>query len=352
MSKQDFLDALNLKMPARVPRTEFAADGHWELVKQVTGIDTSIVENRRRASCEFVKKWNYGICWGTDVGPSWMQENGGRTTFMGTATHTAAGGEYNPHAVCPFKNVEEALSLDPYREYAQFGEERLIKHFNDRYDMKQQLWPDTVILNGIYISLFSGLIEIFGWDMMLSAMGEDIDRFNQVVDGYQRWVKQFFDALAKCKGQTILIHDDLCWTSGPVNHVSWYRENIFRHYKKLWQPIKDAGKKIIFTSDGTIDMLFDDIVDCGPDMVVMEPTANMQLFAQKYGDRCGFVGGVDTRVLLSGSRADIYQAVKKAMDIGKPCPGFVLAVGNHIPENTPVESALYYNEVYEQMAQR
>jgi hypothetical protein len=49
MSKQDFLDALNLRMPAKVPRTEFAADGHWELVKIVTGIDTAIVENRRHA---------------------------------------------------------------------------------------------------------------------------------------------------------------------------------------------------------------------------------------------------------------------------------------------------------------
>ena len=40
------------------------------------------------------------------------------------------------------------------------------------------------------------------------------------------------------------------------------------------------------------------------------------------------------------------------MDIGKSCPGFFLAVGNHIPANTPVESALYYNEVYEELGRR
>ena len=40
------------------------------------------------------------------------------------------------------------------------------------------------------------------------------------------------------------------------------------------------------------------------------------------------------------------------MAIGKSCPGFIMAVGNHIPSNTPVENALYYNEVYEELAQR
>lgn len=29
-----------------------------------------------------------------------------------------------------------------------------------------------------------------------------------------------------------------------------------------------------------------------------------------------------------------------------------MAVGNHIPANTPVENALYYNEVFEQLRSR
>jgi len=29
-----------------------------------------------------------------------------------------------------------------------------------------------------------------------------------------------------------------------------------------------------------------------------------------------------------------------------------MAVGNHIPPNTPVDNALFYNEVYEELAQR
>ncbi|MCL2519366.1 MAG: hypothetical protein FWF15_12465 [Oscillospiraceae bacterium] len=40
------------------------------------------------------------------------------------------------------------------------------------------------------------------------------------------------------------------------------------------------------------------------------------------------------------------------MDIGKKYPGFFMAVGNHIPANTPVDNALWYNECYEKMSRR
>jgi uroporphyrinogen-III decarboxylase len=56
--------------------------------------------------------------------------------------------------------------------------------------------------------------------------------------------------------------------------------------------------------------------------------------------------------LLSGTRAQIRAEVERCMAVGKPCPGFFMAVGNHIPPNTPVENALYYNEVYEQLSRR
>lgn len=65
-----------------------------------------------------------------------------------------------------------------------------------------------------------------------------------------------------------------------------------------------------------------------------------------------FIGNADTRILLGGSREDIYREVKRCMDIGKGCPGYFMAVGNHIPANTPVDSVLYYNEVYEKLSRR
>ena len=40
------------------------------------------------------------------------------------------------------------------------------------------------------------------------------------------------------------------------------------------------------------------------------------------------------------------------MDIGKTYPGYFLAVGNHIPANTPVENCLIYEEAYRKLSRR
>ena len=84
----------------------------------------------------------------------------------------------------------------------------------------------------------------------------------------------------------------------------------------------------------------------------MEPSVDMRYIAEKYGKTHAFVGNADTRILLSDTKEDIYNEVKRCMDIGKKCPGFFLAVGNHIPANTPVDNCLYYNEAYEKLRNR
>ena len=64
------------------------------------------------------------------------------------------------------------------------------------------------------------------------------------------------------------------------------------------------------------------------------------------------VGNADTRVLLTGTKEDIRAEVERCLSLGRDCPGYFMAVGNHIPPNTPVESALYYNQVYEELRER
>ena len=66
----------------------------------------------------------------------------------------------------------------------------------------------------------------------------------------------------------------------------------------------------------------------------------------------GFVGGVDCRTLTYGSYDEIRFEVERAMGWGRRYPGFMLAVGNHLPADVPVERALYYNELYEKLAYR
>jgi hypothetical protein len=349
MSKASGMAALHLQMTDCVPRTEYSAGTHWPLVEVVTGVDTSVVENREGATRAFMKAWDYAFNWHTHVNHKFYERNNGRYTKMGHAIYaelTDGSSDFNNNLAQPFKDPEDVYAFDPVEEYGMFDRSKLVAELEADYHRQEQLFGDTVCMGGVYVTLFSGLIDMFGWDMLLTSMAIDPPRFVKVVDRYAQWVMQFYEAYAESSVPVIMSHDDLCWTSGVVTSPSWYREHLFPHLKRLWEPILESGKRLIFTSDGNWTEFFDDIVACGAHAVVMEPCSDMALFAERYGHRVGFIGNADTRVLLQGGKEEIFAEVKRCMDIGKQYPGFILAVGNHIPQNTPVEHALWYEEAY------
>lgn len=352
MSYTDGWAAINLEMPDRVPRTEYSVETHWDLVSKVTGIDVfsgSDQETREKATNAFRKEWNYDFVWNILISPDEFGENKSR---MGHAKYASDGVDFDDSVHSMFDDPEAVLDFDPMEFYGKKDEACLISRFNDDYRKCCLAYPDGVNMTGTYITCISGLIEILGWDLLLTVAGIDPKGFGELTNRYADWIMQYFTALSKSDAPVVMVHDDIVWTEGAFLHPDWYRKYIFPNYRKLFEPLIQSGKKIIFTSDGNYTEFIDDIVLCGANGFVMEPCTDMQYFADKYGKTHSFVGNADTRVLLSGSREDIYCEVKRCMDIGKKYPGYFMAVGNHIPSNTPVENALYYNECYEKLSRR
>ena len=352
MSYEDGWSAINLEMPSRVPRTEYSADTHWDLIRKVTGLkvnSTSTAELQKSASGTFIKAWNYDFNWNILIN---SDELDACRTRMGHAVYEADGVDMDREVSCPFSEVDEVLSFEPQSVYGTPDHSFLVERFNKDYRNRCHLAPDTVNMTGIYITCISGLLEIFGWDMMLMAMGMDAAGFGDVARRYVRWIQPYFNALADCDAPVVMVHDDIVWTSGPFVHPDWYRSFVFPHYKTLLAPLREAGKRIMYTSDGDFSVFIDDVAKAGVHGFVMEPTTDMATIAQRYGQTHVFVGNADTRILLGGTKDQIYNEVKRCMDIGKDCPGYFMAVGNHIPANTPVENALFYNEIYKELSRR
>jgi hypothetical protein len=352
MSYSDGLAAMNLEMSGRVPRTEYSADFHWELIKEVTGIDVdehSSAETQKKASYEFRKAWNYDYVWNILIHNNVF---GDKRTKMGHAEYAAGGTDYDNKVSLLYDDPEDALMFDPWELYGKRDKSTIIHDFNNDYKRKCLETPDCVNTTGIYVTCMSGLIDIFGWDTMLCAAGIDSEGFGEVTNRYASWIKQYFEALAECDAPIVNIHDDIVWTEGAFFHPDWYRKYIFPNYKKIFEPLLDSGKKIMYTSDGNYTEFVDDIAKCGVHGFIMEPLTDMKYIAEKYGKTHVIMGNFDTRILLTGTKEQIRSEVKRCMDIGKNCPGFFMAVGNHIPPNTPVENALYYNKVYEELSKR
>ena len=352
MSFEDGWAALHLEMPKRVPRTEYSLDGHWEVLCHVTGTDVngdSDPETRLAACKRLFQEWNYDLMWGTLISG---QVFGDLRTMMGHAEYAAGGVDFDTDIRCPFRGPEEVLAFDPWVAYGEIDKKQVIRDFEADYRNKTKIFPDMVQMTGIYVTSISGVLDIFGWDLLLQALGLDPRGFGEVMNRYASWIQQYFDALAEADVPVAMIHDDIVWSSGPFARPDWYREFVFPHYHKYIRPLVDSGKKILFTSDGDYTVFVDDIAAAGVQGFCMEPMTDMRTVAEKYGKTHAIVGNADTRILLRGNKDEIRAEVERCMAIGKGCPGFFLSVGNHIPPNTPLESVLYYNKVYEETCWR
>lgn len=350
MSYSDGYSALKLEMPSRVPRTEYSADTFYKLITAVTGIpvdENSASELIGRARRQFVKDWNYDMFWNILVH---SQIYDGHYTKMGHASY--AGQDFSEEVNSPFATSEDVLKFNPEQFFKKASVKEWTNKFNDNYLGMKNQFSDCINMTGIYTTCMSGLIELFGWQNLLEAAGDDISGFGELTNRYVNFIQPYFEALALCESPVVMVHDDIVWTEGAFLHPEFYRKFIFPNYKKLFAPLRENKKTIIYTSDGNYTEFIDDIASCNVNCFVLEPMTDMNYVAEKFGKTHSFVGNADTRVLLSGSKDEIYAEVKRCMDIGKKCPGFIMAVGNHIPANTPIENALFYNDCYNKLSKR
>ncbi len=353
MSYKDGMQALQLEMPDKIPRTEYSAHiMHWDLISNVTGLPVSVSspdEAKYKASKQFTEAWDYGFIWNILPFDDIFQ---GKKTKMGHAEFQQAGSDFSAETSQLITRHEEVYNFDFFKEYGERDHITLVKDFNKDFDTKVVKYPDTVNMTGMYTTCMSGIIEILGWDMLLLAAGMNTKAFGDFMNRYTLWNLQYFKALAACKSPIVMVHDDIVWTDGPFLHPDFYRTYIFPNYKKLFQPLIEAGKTILYTSDGNYTQFIDDIAACKVSGFVLEPTTDMEYICKTYGKTHAIVGNADTRILLHGDKKAIKAEVKRCIELGRDCPGYFLAVGNHIPHNTPVDSCLWYNEFFEQYRKR
>lgn len=320
MSRQIGIDTIHLRPTSRLGHTEYSMNYHTEYL---ASLGRPIEE-----------AWDYDLIWHTDDGPiDWSAQ--GRCTDMGHAVYATDGSDLRGQENCPFTDPEEVYAFDPVREYGLAEHAELVAFYEDRYQRLQAAHPEQVVSGGYYKSVVSGAIQIFGWDMLLMAAA-DPERFAAVLERIGRYTLHHARAWSKTSIEVYIQHDDMVWTSGPFMDPAFYREAIFPLYKKMWEPLKRAGKKVLYCSDGTFSMFMDDIAACGADGFIFEPSNDLADIVRRFGRTHCLVGStVDCRTMTFGTWEQVRTEIDAGLALAKTCPGFIWAVGNHIPANVP-----------------
>jgi hypothetical protein len=336
MSYEIGIDTIKLRPSNRLAHTEYC--DHYELVRTITGRDPLKDPD---AWPKFNDAWNLDFLWSTYEGVDGWGKNG-RTTDMGHAEFMEGGIDRREPVTWPFKTVDEVLDFDAVEEYGLVDLDVLTNDYEHQYQAGHAANPNQVLTGGHYDTIVSGAIAAFGWDMFLAAAA-DQRRIDKVLEGIYQITLNSVKAWSRTSIEVFIQHDDMVWTSGPFMHPDFYRKAIFPRYKKLWQVLHDAGKIVLFCSDGNFTRFVDDIAQAGADGFIFEPLTDLDCVVNKYGKSKVIMGSkVDCRTLTFGTREQIKTEIDETVKIARDCPGFFFAVGNHLPSNIPLDNALFY----------
>lgn len=98
------------------------------------------------------------------------------------------------------------------------------------------------------------------------------------------------------------------------------------------------GVPVVFHTDGAVSAIIPDFVEIGIDVLnPLEPLPSTDWAAVKreYGSKLSFMGGVDLKTALTGSREDVVADVRRCIETFASGGGYILTSANHMQKDIP-----------------
>ncbi len=202
---------------------------------------------------------------------------------------------------------------------------------------------------GFYNTMFMWPLLTFGWELFLECCLDP--RFERVMEEFAEINRRVFRAFARLPVNFVVCHDDIVMSRGPVCSPQWMHKYVFPRYEEFWGIVRDAGKEVIFMSDGCMDAYADDVMACGARGIISEPYTDYKAIARDYKD-CFIAGEGDNRVLMRNQPDEIRAMVESMAETGRMSGGYMMCIGNHIPWNVPPEAIKLYLDLSADLAHR
>ena len=204
--------------------------------------------------------------------------------------------------------------------------------------------------------------HMFIWECMRQSMGDItmyqslildpdwIRDYNQIYTAfYQQSFTYLFEQVGLPDG--IWLYEDLGYKNGLFASPKVLSELIFPYYKELVDFFHGYDLPVVLHSCGSTAQALPLIIEAGFDALnPMERKAKDNdpfVFAEKYGDKLAFIGGLDTRIFESNDRElikrEITNYIRGMKDRGAR---LVFASDHSITPNTQYDTYLYALEVY------
>jgi uroporphyrinogen decarboxylase len=211
-----------------------------------------------------------------------------------------------------------------------------------RLEEAARLLPAEMAIIGQYGDIFTWAWTLMGFETFSFALIDQPDLAARVMFILGELITGMFETMAGMDRVGALWYtDDLAFKTGLLVSPDIYREHLFPWMKKIGQICRDADLPFLYHSDGKLDDLMEDLLDCGIDALhPIEPQAmDIRRLKKDYGGRLCLIGNLDLEYTLTrGTPEEVARETRALIrDIG-PGGGYCVSSSNSIPSYVPVEN--------------
>ena len=126
------------------------------------------------------------------------------------------------------------------------------------------------------------------------------------------------------------VSGDIAFKGSTMFSPDFLRREYFPRLARQFEPLKEAGIKIVYHTDGDVTDIIDGLIEAGIDALnPIEPTSGMDLAAikKRYGKNLVLVGNVDANVMTLGTPEDVERDVKRCIRDAGPGGGLFIDTG-------------------------
>ena len=175
----------------------------------------------------------------------------------------------------------------------------------------------------------------FGWEPFLQAAALEPEAFGRICDRFGEASLAVAAGWSQTDGiEAVFIHDDLAATRGPILSPAWYRRYVFPWHGRIYDCIRQYGKKAIYVCDGNYLPILDDILALEPDGLYIESTSmDPAEFMRRAGRDMIYLLKSNTWNIDHGTPDDVWEEVRAIRDLHQEYPGIIMyRGGNRLPQ--------------------
>lgn len=227
--------------------------------------------------------------------------------------------------------------------------ERYFEMYRPKFEaLRRCLPPGMKAVGGAGYGIFECVQDLVGYEDLCYMRADEPELYEEMFQKvgdtnlkiWGRLLKEFGDIYCVCR-----FGDDLGFKSTTLIDADDIRSLIIPQYRRIIGAVHAAGKPFLLHSCGCIFDVMEDLIAAGIDAKHSneDQIAPFPLWVEKYGDRIGNFGGIDTDAVCRLNETDMFayieDVVKKSVGHG----GFAFGSGNSIPDYVPTEGYVAMN---------